>query len=731
MSAMNRRDFLKTGGALVVTFTLPVALAPDANAQATFPPKFQNVAGWLKIEADGRVTFHTGKVELGTGVRTALAQLVAEELDVPVGRVSMVMGDTDLCPDQIGTFGSLTIMLAGPQVRQAAAEARLAVIELAAQRFGVPAAQVTTSDGVASAPAGQRATYGELVAGKALDRAVSGKAALKTPDRFKIIGQSVQRTELPAKVCGTHQYIQHVTVPGMLHARVLRPPLQGASPVVVDDAAMKRMPGNPRVVRKGNFIAVVAERELDAMKAAEALRVEWGAAPPFPAPAEIPRLLRSLPNSEKVIAATGDPGPAIAGAARRHEADYYVPFQLHASIGPSCAVADVKADGATVWSATQTSFLTRGSIATLLGMKPEQVRVIWIEGSGCYGQNGADDVSGDAALVSQLVGRPVRVQWSRRDEHLWEPKGTAMSMRVRGGLDAAGNIAGWDYDVWSPNHALRPFFNMAGNVLAGEEVGMPQRFLQAGADRNARPTYVFPTSRVTLHLLDRSPVRASSLRGLGSPQNTFANESFIDELAAMAGADPIEYRIRHLKDERAIEVLRAVGELARWERRPAGGKRDGVGRGVAFVQYDNTSAYVAVAMQVRVDPKTDKVRVEKVWVTHDCGLVVNPDGVRNQIEGNVVQTLSRALFEEARITPRGLASTDWASYPILRFSDLPDEVAIRLIDRPTVRAVGAGEPAASPIFPALANAIFDATGVRLRSVPFTPEKLKAGRAAAA
>ncbi|MBU6190537.1 MAG: molybdopterin-dependent oxidoreductase, partial [Betaproteobacteria bacterium] len=377
---------------------------------------------------------------------------------------------------------------------------------------------------------------------------------------------------------------------------------------------------------------------------------------------------------------------------------------------------------------------TRLSLATLLGMKPEQVRLIWTEGSGCYGQNGSDDVSADAALLSQLAGKPVRVLWSRRDEHLWEPKGTAMTMRVRAGLDAAGNVAGWNYEVWSPNHALRPFYGMAGNMLAGDETGMPAKYLQAGADRNAKATYVFPANKTTLHLVERSPVRSSSLRGLGSPQNTFANESFIDELAALAGADAIDYRIRHLKDERAIEVLRAVRDLAQWETRASGTRRSGAGRGVGFVHYDNVSAYAAVSMDVKVDAATGAIRVQRVCVAHDCGLIINPDGVRNQIEGNVIQTLSRALYEEVRSNATGLESIDWASYPILRFADLPDEIAIRLIDRPTVRAVGAGEPAASPIFAALANAVFDATGARLRTVPFTPERLKAalaGRPAAA
>ena len=718
---MNRRDFLKTGGALVISFSVPVA----ALAQPAPDPKFKQVDAWLKIAPDGRITFHTGKVELGTGIETALSQMIAEELDVGVERIRLVMGDTELCPDQIGTFGSLTVMLAGPQVRQAAAEARLALIELAAQRFNVPAASITTANGVARASSGAQATYGELVGGKSLAREVSGKATLKTPDSFKVIGKDVPRVELPGKVFGTHEYIQNLRIPGMLHARIVRPPLPGSSPLSIDDSRLKAIPG-ARVVTKGDFVAVVAEREENAIKAMEALNVDWGAGTPFPQPSAVPRILRGIQAEERALTTVGEVGPAMGKAAKSHQAEYYVPFQLHASIGPSCAVADVRADRATIWSPTQTSFMTRGSVATLIGLPLPQVRVIWVEGSGCYGQNGSDDVTADAALVSQLVGRPVRVQWMRRNEHQWEPKGPAMAMTVRGGLDGAGNVVAWDYTVWSPNHALRPFSNAAGNVLAGAELGMPKRFLQAGADRNARHTYVFPNSKVTLQLLSSSPIRCSSIRGLGSPQNSFANESFIDELAALAGADPLEFRMRHLKDERALQVLREVAELSKWERRPSAQRRDGTGRGVAFVQYDNNAAYVAVTMQVRVD-ESGKTRVERVAVAHDCGLVVNPDGVRNQIEGNVVQTLSRALLEDIRYDPRGLRSVDWATYPILRFSDLPDEIAIKLVDRPTVRAVGAGEATASPIFAALANAIYDATGARLRSVPFTPEKLKAAR----
>jgi CO/xanthine dehydrogenase Mo-binding subunit len=435
-----------------------------------------------------------------------------------------------------------------------------------------------------------------------------------------------------------------------------------------------------------------------------------------------------------VLAANGGVEPALAAAAKTVKAQYYVPHQMHASIGASCAVASVTAEGATLWSPTQSSFNLRDAVAMVLAMPRDKVRLVWVEGSGCYGHNGADDVTADAALMSQALGKPVRVQWMRHDEHGNEPKGAAMVMEVAGGLDAQGGIAAWDYQVWSPGHAGRPAANGPGNTLAGAQLGLPDNLLPTGAERNARPTYVFPNARVRLHLLQSTVLRVSSLRGLGSPQNTFANESFIDELAHAAAADPIEYRIRHLKDERAIATLEAVAKLAQWSPRPAprGGQNAGsgsfTGRGVAFVHYDNYSGYAAIALQVQVDRASGKVSVERVACAHDCGLIVNPDGLRNQIEGNIVQTLSRALHEQVEFDTARVTSLDWRGYPILRFTEVPDEIAITLINRPDKPSVGAGEPAAAPVMAAVANAIFDATGVRLRSVPFTAERVKAALA---
>jgi len=718
-----RREFLKTAGALIVSFSIPL----DALAQAQQPnPALQQLDAWLAVGADGNITVFTGKVELGTGVQTALAQIVAEELDVSFQRVHMVMGDTAKCPNQGPTVGSQTLYRAGPQLRQAAAEARAALVAIAAQSLGAPAEQLAVADGVVSAPDGKKLSYAALVGNQKFERKMSGTAKPKSPDKFAVVGKPIARVELPEKVFGTHVYIQNLRVPGMLHGRVVRPPMPEAVVQHVDPSSVKNLPGKVRVVVKRNFVGVVAEREEQAIRAARALKVQWKPAAKLPAMQDMPAVTRGTKATERVLATNGNVDGAIAGAAKTHKAEYYVPHQMHASIGPSCAVAQVTADGATLWSPTQSSFNLRDSVAKVLGLPVEKVHLVWIEGSGCYGHNGADDVTADAALLSQAVGKPVRVQWMRHDEHGNEPKGAAMVMEVRGGLDAQGNVVAWDYQVWSPGHAGRPSGDGPGNILAGAELGLPEKILPTGADRNARPTYVFPNSRVRLQLMQSTVLRVSSLRGLGSPQNTFGNESFIDELAAAAGADPVEFRIRHLKDERAIAVLEAAAKLAQWDARPSpkADRASGTGRGVGFVHYDNYSGYAAVVARVRVDRASGKVRVERVAVAHDCGLIVNPDGLKNQIEGNVVQTLSRALLEDVHFDSEKVTSLDWTRYPILHFSDVPEAIDITLIDRPTMPSLGAGEPAAAPVMAAVANAIFDATGVRLRSVPFTPERVK-------
>jgi nicotinate dehydrogenase subunit B len=730
MTALSRREFLTAGGALVVTFALPIELRAQTSTPKDKLAQYGSVDSWLAVGADGRVTLLTGKVELGTGVETALSQLVAEELDVAVDRITVVQGDTERTPDQGYTVGSKTIHHGGPQIRQAAAEARQALLELAAARLGAPVDRLTVTDAVVSVegdPA-KRVTYAELVGGQRFNRVVAGTAGPKRPEQYRVVGTSVRRVDIPGKVTGKHTYVQDIRRPGMLHGRVVRPDGVGATLVRVDERSVAAVPGLVRVVVKDNFVGVVAEREEQAIQAGRTLKATWTPGPPLPEQKNLHADMRTGSTTDKVLVQVGDPAAALASAARTIRATYQWPFQMHGSIGPSCAVADVRADRATVWCASQGVFGLRDALAKLLGLPPANVHVLFAESAGCYGHNGVDDAAADASLLSQAVGRPVRVQWMRHDEHAWEPKGPAMEMSVRGGLDASGAVVAWDYEAWTPTHSTRPAAE-PGNILAGQLTGLKPRSGFIGGDRNARHTYVFPHDRVTMHWLAQSPLRPSALRGLGAPQNSFANESFMDELAAAASADPLAFRLKHLKDPRASAVLEAVAKLSGWQARPspnpAASGRLAAGRGVAYAQYENDTAYVAMVADVEVDRQSGGVRVKRVWVAHDCGLIVNPDGVRNQIEGNVVQTISRTLKEAVTFDRARVTSVDWQGYPLLRFTEVPEAIEIALINRPELPAVGAGEPAACPVPAIIANAVYDATGARLRAVPFTPERVKA------
>jgi nicotinate dehydrogenase subunit B len=721
VSAATRRGFLQASGALIISFAMPPLAWPG---QVSVDSAEQEIDAWLAISADGTVIAHCGKVELGTGVRTAFTQLIAEELDVPVGRVSMIMGDTDLCPDQGPTVGSASLLRGGPQVRLAAAAARASLLKSASDALQVGVEQLTVRSGVVKAPDGRKIAYEQLIHRGRFHRRIRGDAALKAPESFTHIGASEPRIELPAKILGNHDYIHNLHLPGMMHGRVIRPPNATAVATSVDEAPLRGL-SDVCVLRKGGFVGVVAQHEEVAIRAARQLKVEWTFTRALPAMSQMVDALRQNPSDPVSLVNVGNVDAALAHAGSTLAAEYRVPHQMHASIGPSCAIADVRTDRATLWSPTQSSFLTRDSVAALLGMDAHRVRLIWTEGSGCYGHNGADDCTADAALLSQLAGQPVRVQWMRHDEHGNEPKGAAMVMAVRAGLDSKARIVAWDYAVWSPSHNGRPT-PTGYNLLAGLQLGVTGTAFAFGAERNARCSYEFPNNRTTLHQLRSSPtLRVSSLRGLGSPQNTFANESFMDELAARAKADPIAYRINHLKDPRAIAVLTAVAGLARWDTRASPQTGGGSsGRGVAFVHYDNAGAYVAVIVHVQLDRASGQVHVPYVAVAHDCGLIVNPDGVRNQIEGNVIQALSRALLEEVQFDVNGVTSLDWNSYPILTFRDVPQEIAITLLNRPDQPMVGAGEATSAPIAAALANAIFDASGVRIRNVPFSAERLR-------
>ena len=738
-STQSRREFLADAGILLVGFTLfprgaragSLGAVPGTSAA----PSADALDSWLVIGRDESVTVYAGKVELGTGVSTALRQIVAEELDVAPARIAWVQGDSQLTVDQGRTVGSGSVKRGGAQLRRAAAEARQALLEMAASKLGVPATQLAINDGViaVTGDAARSLTFGTLVGGGRFERTVSGRAPVKAPSAYKVVGHPVPRVEIPAKVTGKHVYVHDVRLSRMVHGRVVRPPRVGATLDSFDEQSAAKLPGVIRVVRKGTFVGVVAEREEQAVRAAKALTAKWSATPVLPDAADLYARFKSLATAERVVGEAGDAAAALRSAARPVRATYHWPFQLHASIGPSCAVADVRRDGATVYSATQGAHQLVAPIAALLGMSSDNVRVVFTEGSGCYGHNGADDVAADAALLSQAVGRPVRVQWSREDENGWEPEGPAMLFEMAGAVGADGKISAWTYDAWTPTHGARPTRDPA-TLVAGALVGGSaaiNEFFSGGGERNARTTYVLPNERVVSHPVPSFPIRTSSLRGLGSPQNSFANESFMDELAAAAGIDPIELRRRHLSDARALAVIEVAAKRSGWTPRTSIRERGGAasngirkGRGFAYVQYDRTEAYVAAVVDVDVRPDTGLVRVRRVCVAHDCGLIVNPDGLRNQIEGNVVQAISRTLKEAVRFDSTRVTGVDWNGYPILRFSEIPDAIDIDLIDHPDQPSVGAGEAATSPIPAAIANAIFDATGARVRQVPFTPDRVR-------
>ncbi|HVM80191.1 MAG TPA: molybdopterin cofactor-binding domain-containing protein [Stellaceae bacterium] len=725
ISALSRRDLLKAGGAIVVSFSLPAA----AHAQALPPPgktlDGSEVDGFLAIHEDGGVTIYSGKVDLGTGFRAAIRQMVAEELDIGVGRIALVEGDTALTPDQGPTAGSTGITRGAVPIRQAAATARQELLRLASERLKVPPGELAIVDG-AIAPRAARATplgFGDLIGGRRFSLKVDAKAPLKDPKTYRLVGKPLPRPDLPAKATGRHVYVHDFKLPGMLHGRVVHPPAVGAKLLAVEEASIKAIPG-ARVVRKESFLGVVAEDEWAAVRAARELKASWGPGTGLPGNAELPRLVRESAVAEETLESHGDAPAALASAGAVLRARYYWPPQSHASMGPSCAVADVRADGATIWTASQATHKYWPHFASFLGLPKEKVRLVYLDGAGCYGMNGHDDAAADAALLSQAVGKPVRVQWMREDEHGWDPKGPPQLLEVKASLGPDRRIAAWEAEMWLPQ-ATKGLPNIP--LISPTAAGLPQpQGLSAGLiTQNADPSYAVPNVRVVVHWLKDTPLRPSNIRAPGKIANSFAVESLVDELAAAAGMDALAFRLAHTTDPRGIEVLKRVEALMKWEPR-VGPNRAGAGRGrgIAYVHYKHAENYVAIGMEVSVDRASGAVKVTRVACAHDCGLVVNPDGVRNQVEGGIVQTLSRALFEEVTFDRERVTSLDWASYPILRFPDAP-EVIVDLVDRPELPPMGAGEAATAPVAAALANAIFDATGARLRDVPMTPERVKA------
>ena len=730
MTGPTRRDFLKGSGALVVTFTLAGPLAAAAQRAGAKTVSAEEVDGFLAIGADGRVTVFTGKVDLGTGTRTALRQLAAEELDVRLDQVDLVEGDTALVPDQGPTWGSLTISHGGAQIRQAAATARRELLVRAAQRLGIATDNLVVKNGVVRSAWDPTVStsYAELIGGEQLGVKLDKNVKLKKPADYTIVGKSVPRIDVPAKVTGEFTYMQDFRVPGMLHARVVRPPAIGARLEAVDEASVKSVAGVHRIVRLGNFLAVTAEREWAAVKAAKQLKATWSSWEGLPAMDTLYRTVRATAvNKDEVTLDVGDPRTAMSGAAKKVSATYEFAIQTHGSIGPSAAVAEWKQSSLTVWSASQAPFWLRRELATAFNVPQESVRIVYLDGAGCYGRNGHEDAAADAALLARELGRPVRVQWSREDEHGWDPKGPPTLVEIHGGLDAAGNIVAWQSEFWIPKATITE----APPLIAATLAGLPTKdILNPGnVFQNSAPGYTLANARAVCHRLETTPFRPSWIRTPGRMQNTYANEAFMDELAAAAGVDPVEFRMRHLKDTRGIAVLKAAVDAAKWDTRPSPRKDAGAaglarGRGVSYVKYENVRTYVAAVAEVEVDRASGAVRCTRVTVSQDCGQIVNPDGVRAQVEGNVIQTVSRTLKEELTWDRSRVTSVDWASYPILRFPEVP-ELNIVLLDKPTEPAWGAGEPSAAVVPSAIANAIFDAVGARVRTVPFTPGRVKA------
>ena len=745
---ITRRQFLKGTGALIISFNL---LPPAGKVYAQFArlPSGDidptSLDSWLVITPDGFVTFYTSKVELGTGTITALAQIVAEELDVPFDKIKMDSGDTSRTIEQGSTVGSRTIERAGPQIRQAAAAARQELLKLAAARLNAPVDKLAVTDGVVAVAAdpAQKVSYGQLIGGKKFntkitasgtgwDMKVAPEVKAKNPKDYKIVGRSVRRVELPAKVTGEHDYIHDVRIPGMLHARVVRPPVINTEPVSIDRESIKGIPGVFMIVREGKFVGVVAKTEWAAIKAAQALKVTWSK-PTSKVPGTPEEVFAYLQNTKPARTLKpvdkGDPANALSQAKKNYQATYRWPFQMHGMIGPSCAIADVKGDKATIWSGPQGPFRTRGAVAKLLNIPEQNVRIIYHEASGSYGRMSTDDGAEDAALLSRAAGAPVRVQWSRQDEHGWEPKGPAQLDEAKAAVDGDGKLLAWDFvDYGQPWTA-----SGATPLLASLQVGIqPTNPGGPNGTQSSGEIYPVPNQRIVAHLVnwhfpEPIPLRTSNLRAPGDIARCFASESLIDEIAADLKVDPLEFRLRSLSgNKRGIDCLQAAADKAGWQKRPspapAAAGNIAKGRGIALTQRANT--YVATVAEVEVNKTTGQVAVKRIVCSHDCGLMINPDGVKNQVEGNVIQGVSRALLEEVTFNANGVTSLDWATYPILRFPDVP-ALDVVLINRPEMQPLGAGEGATIPPAAAIANAIFDAVGVRLREGPFTPKRVLA------
>ena len=685
---------------------------------------------WLRVNRDGTVTAFPGKVEIGQGILTALSQIVAEELDVALGRIRLEPADTRYSPDEGMTSGSQSITDGGTALRYAAAEARDLLLQRAAARLGVSLEQLSVADGVVSARSGGSVTYWDLASEDLLAREATAEIAPKPASMHTIIGKPAPRRDIPSKVTGAPIYVHDLELPGMLHGRIARPPSYEARLAGVDEAEVRALPGVVKVVRDGSFLGVIAEREEQAIRALTRLKriARWEETTRLPEPD--PRFLLKETTEDQVISEKQD-AAAAARTAKTLEAEYTRPYTAHAALGPSCAVAQFDTGRYTVWTHSQGIFPLRRDLAPVLGVEEGHIAVIHMDGAGCYGHNGADDVALDAALLARAVpGRPVRVQWMREDEFHWEPYGPTMVVKLKADLDRDGQIVRWTEDIWSNSHSTRPNGLGGVNLLAAWHLAQPHKASPprnpplpgGGSHRNAIPIYEFPNERVTNRLVKRMPVRVSALRALGATANVFAIESFMDELAAAASADPVEFRLRHLKDPRARAVIETVAARAGWRK---GAKGDGSrGRGIGFARYKNGACYVAVIVDVEVG---NEIAVKRAWAAIDAGLVINPDGLVNQTEGGIIQTVSWALKEAIQYDRHRILTSHWNDYPILTFEESPP-VEVTIVNRPGEPPLGAGEGAQGPTVAAIANAVHNAMGVRLRDMPFTRERVLAALA---
>jgi len=730
-NALTRREFLAAGGALIIGFSL----APSSlRAQKPPGPKLPGsldanpmLDSWLRIDADGGITLFTGKAELGQGVKTALIQIAAEQLYVSPQRIRLITADTRQTPDEGYTAGSNSMKDSGTAIMNAAAQVREILIARAAERLGVPADRLKAQEGAVVADDGRRLGFGELVVDGLTKVRADGQSKLKDPAAYSVIGKSMSRVDIPAKVTGGAAYVQDLRLPGMVHARVVRPPSYGARLRELQTAAVERMPGVLKVVRDGSFVAVVAAHEYEAIQAMRALAAaaRWEERATLPEQAEFYAYLQKLPAD---VIVDLDRQAGVSPGAHSFEASYRRPYQMHGAIGPSCAVALFKDGALTVWTHSQGVYPLRKSIAEMLRLPEDRVQCIHVEGSGCYGHNAADDAAADAALIARAFpDRPVRVQWMREQEHQWEPYGPAMLTNVKAALDSAGNIVAWDYEVTSNTHSMRP--GGAGNLLPAWHLETPFApaapkpipLPEGGGDRNAIPFYRLPSVHVVHRFVPAMPVRVSALRALGAYMNVFSIESFIDELAQAAGADPVDFRLRHLDDPRARDVVSLAAARFGWASYV---RAPGRGRGFAFARYKNLAAYVALALEVDVNREKGSVRVVRAVAAVDSGQAVNPDGIRNQIEGGIIQSSSWTLHEAVEFDTTAITSADWSRYPILRFPEIPESVDVHVIDRPGAAFLGTGEAAQGPTAAAIGNAIAYATGARMRELPFDRKRVR-------